>query len=67
MDQYLPWNGLSFGGESADRPLPPASLTPRLTSLSPHAGESDVAGGRSRLQELSQEGPFDVLQDEATQ
>ena len=31
MDQYLPWNGLSSGGgggESADRPLPPASLTP---------------------------------------
>ena len=32
MDQYLPWNGLTFGGESADRPLPPASLTPQPTS-----------------------------------
>ena len=50
-------------GESADRPLPPASLTPRPTSSSPHAGESDAAGGRSSLPELSREGPFDVLQD----
>ena len=58
MDQYLPWTGSSFGGggESADRPLPPASLTPRLTGSSPHAGESDAA-------DLSREVPFDVLQD----
>ena len=66
IDQYLPWNGLSFGGgggETADRPLAPTSLTPRPTSSSPHAGESDAAGGRSSLPELSREGPFDVLQD----
>ena len=63
MDQYLPWNGLSSRGESADRPLPSASLTPHPTSSSPHAGELDAAGGHSSLPELSREGPFDVLQD----
>ena len=61
MDQYLPWNGLSSGRE--DRLLPPASLTPRPTSSSPHARESDAAGGRSSLPELCREGPFDILQD----
>ena len=35
MDQYLPWNGSSFGGESADCPLLPAPLTPRRMSSSP--------------------------------
>ena len=63
MDQYLPLSGSSFGGESAGRPLPPASLTPRPTGASPHVGESDVDGGRSGIPDLSREGPFDVHQD----
>ena len=42
MDQYLPWSGSSFGGESAGRLLPPTSLTPRPTGASPHVGESDA-------------------------
>ena len=45
MDQYLLWSGSSFGGESAGRPLPLASLTPRPTGASPHVGESDAEGG----------------------
>ena len=45
MDQCLLWSGSSFGGESAGRPLPPASLTPRPTGSSPHVGESDADGG----------------------
>ena len=57
MDWFVVRGG---GGESADRPLSPASLTPRPTGSSPHAGESDVAGGRSGLPYLSREGPFDV-------
>ena len=63
MDQFLPWSGSSFGGESADRPLPPVSLTPRPTGSSPHVGESDADGGHSGLPDLSREGPFDVHQD----
>ena len=43
--------------------MPPASLTPHQMGLSPHAGESDAAGGCSGLLDLSREGPFDVLQD----
>ena len=42
MHQYLPWNGLSFGGESADCLLLPAQ-----------AGESDAAGGHSSMPDLS--------------
>ena len=45
MDQYQPWSGSSLGGESAGRPLPPASLTPRSAGVSPHVGESDADGG----------------------
>ena len=55
MDQYLPWSGSSFGGELADHPLPPVSLTPRPTGSSPHVGESDADGGRSGLPDLSRE------------
>ena len=58
MDQYLPWTGSSFEGESADRPLPPASLTPRPTGLSHHAGESDVAGGALGLARFVSRGPL---------
>ena len=57
MDQYLPWNGSSFGGESADCPLLLAPLTSLRMSLSPEAGESDAAGGHSRLPDLSR-GPL---------
>ena len=59
----LLWSGSSFGGESAGRNLPPASLTPRPMGVSPHVGESDVDGGRSGVPDLSREGPFDVHQD----
>ena len=59
----LLWSGSSFGGESAGRTLPPASLTPRPTGASPHVGESDVDGGRSGVPDLSREGLFDVYQD----
>ena len=62
MDQSPPWSGSSFGGESAGRPLPPASLTPRPTGASPHVGESDADGGHSGVPDLSREGPFDVHQ-----
>ena len=65
MDQCLLWSGSSFGGESAGRPLHPASLTPLPTGASPHVGESDAdgGGGRSGVPDLSREGPFDVHQD----
>ena len=32
MNQYQPWSGSSFGGDSVGRFLPPASLTPRCVS-----------------------------------
>ena len=63
MDQYQPWSGSSFGGESAGRPLPASSLTPRPAGASPHVGESDADGGRSGVPDLSREGLFDVHQD----
>ena len=63
MDQHQSWSGLSFEGESAGRPLPPASLTPHPAGASPHVGESDADGGRSGIPDLSREGPFDVHQD----
>ena len=63
MDQCLLWSGSSFGGESAGRPLPPASLTPRPTGASPHVGELDADGGYPGVPDLYREGPFDVHQD----
>ena len=68
MDQYQPWSGSSFGGESAGRFLPPASLTPRPAGASPHVGESDAGGGGGEggggegVPDLSREGPFDTHQ-----
>ena len=53
----------SFGGEPAERPLPPVSLTPRQTGASPHVGDSDADGGRPGVPDLSREGPFHVHQD----
>ena len=63
MDHCRLWFCSSFGGESAGRHLPPASLTPRPTGASPQIGESDADGGRPGVSDLSQEGPFDVHQD----
>ena len=65
MDQSLLWSGSSFGGESAGRTLPPASLTPRPMGASPHVGESDAdgVGGCSGVPDLSREGHVDVHQD----
>ena len=63
MDQHQPWSGSSFEGESAGRPLPPASLTPHPACASPRVGESDADGGRSGIPDLSRKGPFDVHQD----
>ena len=45
MDQGQPWSGSSFGGESAGRHLPAASLTPHSAAASHHVGESDAVGG----------------------
>ena len=67
MDQYLPWNGSPLVEESADYPFLPAPLIPRRMAAgqgaSSQTGETDVAGGHSRMPDLSREGPFDVLQD----
>ena len=38
-------SSLSFRGEPAGRTLPPVSLTPRPTGVSPHVGDSDANGG----------------------
>ena len=45
VDQGQPWSGPSFGGESAGRHLPAASLTPRPGAASHRVGESDAVGG----------------------
>ena len=58
MDQCRLCSGSSFGGESAGRPLPPASLTPRPTGASPHVGESGVDGGALGCARLVSRGPF---------
>ena len=64
MDQYLPWNGSSFGGGGGVSGLPFASSSPDPSSDEfVSSGGSDVAGGHSSMPDLSREGPFGVLQD----
>ena len=59
MDQCRLRSGSSIGGESAGRPLPPASLTPRPTGASPHVGELGVDGGGALgCARLVSRGPF---------
>ena len=72
MEQYLPWSALMAVGESRDSLLLPAPhplhgmTVGHLASgsgVSSPTGETGVAGGHSRMLDLSREGPFDVLQD----
>ena len=69
MDQYLPWSASPPVGESQDSPLLPAPQPLRRMTAGQLASESGVslptgvAGGHSRMPDLSREGSFDVLQD----
>ena len=75
MDQYLSWSASPPVGETADSPLLPAPLTPRRiveeqfvpgSVVASPTGETDVAGGHTRMPDLSREGPFDVHLDRST-
>ena len=71
MDQDLPWSASLPVGVSADSPLFPTPLTPRRmvagmvvpgSVVSSPPEDTDVAGGRPGMPDLSLEGPFDVHQ-----